>query len=65
MDAATHLNSTGEQQMGKSNKREKPRDNHKHKISNKAYLRELERLQVELVKLQEWVKESGHRVVII
>ncbi|WP_306116132.1 MULTISPECIES: polyphosphate kinase 2 [unclassified Roseovarius] len=35
------------------------------KISNKAYLEELTRLQIELVKLQEWVKETGHRVAII
>ena len=35
------------------------------KISNKTYHKELKRLQVELVKLQEWVKASGHRVVII
>jgi polyphosphate kinase 2 len=35
------------------------------KISNKAYLREMTRLQVELVKLQEWVKHEGLKVVII
>ncbi len=35
------------------------------KISNKAYLEELTRLQIELVKLQEWVKHTGHRVAII
>ena len=35
------------------------------KISNKKYEMELARLQVELVKLQEWIKESGDRVVII
>jgi polyphosphate kinase 2 len=35
------------------------------KISNKAYEEELARLQIELVKLQEWVKETGHRTVIV
>ncbi len=35
------------------------------KISKKAYEDELARLQIELVKLQEWVKEAGHRVAII
>lgn len=35
------------------------------KISNKAYEAELSRLQIELVKLQEWVKQSGRRVAII
>ncbi len=35
------------------------------KISNKAYEAELVRLQIELVKLQEWVKHTGHRVAIV
>ncbi|MEQ8666097.1 MAG: polyphosphate kinase 2 [Rhodospirillales bacterium] len=35
------------------------------KIKNKVYERELERLHVELVKLQEWIKHKGLRVVII
>jgi polyphosphate kinase 2 len=35
------------------------------KISNAAYEAELARLQIELVKLQEWVRETGHRVAII
>ncbi|MCB1493243.1 MAG: polyphosphate kinase 2, partial [Rhodobiaceae bacterium] len=35
------------------------------RVSNKAYLAELSRLQIELVKLQEWVKTSEHRVAII
>ena len=37
----------------------------RRKISNKAYLAELRRLQVELVKLQEWVKHSGLKVVVL
>jgi polyphosphate kinase 2 len=35
------------------------------KIKNKHYKRELERLQVELVKLQLWVKERGLKVVVL
>jgi polyphosphate kinase len=35
------------------------------KISNEAYEAELFRLQTELVKLQEWVKQTGARIVII
>ncbi len=35
------------------------------KISNSAYENELARQQIELVKLQEWVKQTGHRVAII
>lgn len=35
------------------------------KISEKEYLKELRKLQVELVKLQEWVKARGLKVVVI
>lgn len=35
------------------------------KISNKFYDSELNRLQIELVKLQEWIKTQGLRVVVI
>ncbi|WP_372573342.1 polyphosphate kinase 2 [Ruegeria jejuensis] len=35
------------------------------KISNSTYEKELARLQIELVKLQEWVKHTGHRVAIV
>jgi polyphosphate kinase len=34
-------------------------------IKNKVYLTELARLQVELVKLQEWIRNEGLRVVVI
>lgn len=37
----------------------------KNGISKKSYYRELEKLQVELVKLQEWVKQKGLKVVVI
>ncbi|MEO9328838.1 polyphosphate kinase 2 [Gordonia aurantiaca] len=35
------------------------------KISNKVYEAELFRLQTELVKLQEWVRASGARIVVV
>ena len=35
------------------------------KISNKEYNKELANLQIELVKLQEWIKEKGLKVVCI
>jgi len=35
------------------------------KVKNKVYLAELEKLQIELVKLQEWIKERGLKVVVI
>ena len=35
------------------------------KLKNKAYLKELRKLQAELCRLQEWVKQEGQRVIII
>ena len=35
------------------------------KLSKKVYNKELAKLQIELVKLQEWVKQEGLRVVVI
>ena len=35
------------------------------KIKNSVYEKELFRLQVELVKLQEWIKHKGLKVVVI
>ncbi len=35
------------------------------KISKKKYYEEMEKLQVELVKLQEWIKQKGLRVVVL
>ncbi|MBN1998515.1 polyphosphate kinase 2 [candidate division KSB1 bacterium] len=35
------------------------------KIKNKVYEKELANLQIELVKLQEWIKHEGLRVVVI
>ena len=42
-------------------------NNHEHrkKISNKEYEHELTKLQIELVKLQEWIKDKGLKVVVI
>jgi polyphosphate kinase 2 len=37
----------------------------RHKVKNDVYEKELARLQVELVKLQEWIKHEGLRVVVI
>ncbi|MFQ5438530.1 MAG: polyphosphate kinase 2 [Paracoccaceae bacterium] len=37
----------------------------KKKIDNKAYEAELARLQIELVKLQEWVKTTGYKIALI
>jgi polyphosphate kinase 2 len=37
----------------------------KHKLDDKTYQRELARLQIELVKMQEWVKHEGLKVVVL
>ena len=37
----------------------------KRKISGEVYEAELLRLQIELVKVQEWVRSTGSRLVVI
>jgi polyphosphate kinase 2 len=37
----------------------------RHKIDNDIYEEELARLQIELVKLQEWVKAEGLKVIVL
>jgi polyphosphate kinase 2 (PPK2 family) len=37
----------------------------KQKLGNKEYEAELFRLQLESVKLQDWVKKTGARIVIL
>lgn len=37
----------------------------KTKLKNKFYLKELTKMQIELVKLQEWIKNKGLKVVVI
>lgn len=60
--------------MGKKEKTKKAKENlseqpvvilKKEKLSKKIYESELAKLQIELVKLQEWVKNQGLKVVII
>ena len=43
----------------------KPKKKKKKKIANEVYEAELARLQVELVKLQEWIKDRGLKVVVV
>ena len=50
------------------NLREIPQDipqNKKGKLDKKFYEKELAKLQIELVKLQEWIKHKGLKVVVI
>src|SRR5512136_2766315 len=39
--------------------------NHKGKMKDKEYAKELRKLQAELCKLQEWIKYKGLRVIIV
>jgi polyphosphate kinase 2 len=47
------------------NAAEKPADKDGKKLKNKAYEKELAKLHVELVRLQEWVKAKGLKVCIV
>lgn len=47
------------------NPMKKPKLEKPKKIKNSVYEKELLRLQIEMVKLQEWIKETGQRVVIV
>jgi polyphosphate kinase len=36
-----------------------------HQVEKKAYEKELARLQIELVKCQEWIKATGYRIIVL
>jgi polyphosphate kinase 2 len=46
-------------------KTKKTKKEDKVSVSKKAYFRELKKLDIELVKLQEWIKHEGLKVVIL
>jgi polyphosphate kinase 2 len=46
-------------------KAEAPESNGEGKLTRKKYEKELRRLQTEICKLQEWIKATGQRVVIV
>lgn len=49
----------------KNDKATKSNHDEQSKLKRKFYEKELSKLQIELVKLQEWVKQEGLRVVVI
>jgi polyphosphate kinase len=59
MSTATNDGAPAKPKKNKSNARTE------RKISNEVYEAELFRLQTEFVKLQEWVRQTGARVVVI
>ncbi len=50
---------------GESKKNDSAGKDPREKLDKKVYEHELENLQIELVKLQEWVKKNGLKVVVI
>ena len=46
-------------------KKVQPVSKDKKKLKNKVYEAEIGKLQIELVKLQEWIKEQGLKVVVV
>ena len=69
-DAAGHNHVLGGKRRGKKAKKgrqplERKASKQKKKMTNKQYEKELSKLQIELVKLQSWIKEKGLRVVLI
>ncbi len=59
MSKKDHDGKVAEKKNGKRD-RDKPK-----KISKKKYEKELEKLQIELVKLQRWIKHEGLKVVVL
>ena len=46
-------------------KEDKPKSDSPEKLKNKEYMKELRKLQAGLCHLQEWVRQKGHRVIIV
>lgn len=51
--------------MDQNEQKLEPKKSNKKKINSQLYERELEKLQIELVKLQDWIQHKGLKVVII
>jgi len=51
--------------VDKSSKSRRGGDDKPERLSRKVYEKELEKLQVELCYLQDWVRETGARVIIV
>lgn len=51
--------------MDKNGKKVEPKERDKKRINNKFYEDELAKLQIELVKLQDWIQHKGLKVVVI
>jgi polyphosphate kinase len=66
MSVAEKIEERGASKMSRTNgKRRKEGSDESEALSGKEYLRELKKLHVELVKLQEWVKHKGLKICIV
>ena len=45
--------------MDQNEQKVEPKKRNKKKINNQVYERELEKLQIELVRLQDWIQHKG------
>lgn len=64
-DSINHLVMKKEKEKKRKRNSEEQAENNSNRITKKVYEQELARLQIELVKLQEWVKHEGLKVVVI
>lgn len=64
-DSTNHLVMKKEKEKKGKRNSEEQAENNSNRINKKVYEQELAKLQIELVKLQEWVKHEGLKVVVI
>jgi polyphosphate kinase 2 len=58
-------NKNAKKELGRKKASQASADEPGKKLKNKAYEKELARLHVELVKLQEWIKHKGLKVCVV
>ena len=51
--------------MAKDRKKERRKDESGERMNRKLYEKELHKLQVQLCDLQEWVKSTGAKIIIV
>ena len=56
---------SGKDHKGSEQSAKEPGDGERRKLKRKEYEKELKTLHVELVKLQEWVRQEGKKICIV
>src|SRR5207342_2999702 len=64
IDSARRRDTVAEVAMAKRDSDDESKDNKEGRLRNKPYLKELAKLHVELVKVQEWAKTTGAKICI-